>query len=200
MRFCSRALVFIVVGAWILIGARASAQETGRIGLSIGYPTTVGLLWQISTRVGLRPEMTLDVGSSESISTSRFGESRFSSDFWDVGIGLSALILVHRADDLVVYLSPRYRHSRGKSTAENTSSPGIALLGNDDSDTTGHTFAGAAGAHYSLGRRFGVFGELGVSHEQTDTVRSPDSRSESSFDSRFTRTGLRSGVGVVVFF
>jgi hypothetical protein len=35
-------------------------QTTGKLGLSIGYPTSIGLVWHPSARVGIRPEVALD--------------------------------------------------------------------------------------------------------------------------------------------
>jgi len=120
---------------------------------------------------------------------------------WQVGFGLSALFLVYREENLSLYVSPRYIHYRTKSTtAEDVSPPSVIVMGNEGSATTGHTLSGSLGMQYTLGGRFGVFGELGLSHERDELSRSSPDESSSDFEARFTRTGIRSGVGVVFLF
>jgi hypothetical protein len=196
----ARVLAGTILGLFLFLfdASPASAQDSGRLGVSIGYPANIALLWQLSTRVALRPELTVDLASSETTATSPFGVDTFSSESWNVGLGLSALLFVHRSDNLGVYVSPRYMHNLGKNTTTVTSAPNVVVGGPGDRDTTGHAVSGAVGAHYTLGPRFGVFGEVGVSHARDRMSRESGPTPETEF--RFRSTGVRSGVGIVFFF
>ena len=110
-----------------------------------------------------------------------------------MGVGISALFLVYPEENLSLYVSPRYVHVRGKTTTERQASPGIITNDDDRSENTSHTVAGTLGVRYDLSSRFNVFGEVGLEQERSKVF-------DSNFTSRFTRTGIRSGVGVVFFF
>ena len=191
MAFRVRSLV-LAVAACAACPCQAAAQS-GQFGLSIGYPTSLGVLWQPSARIGIRPEFTFDLFDAESTSVSRLGTSRFSTDTRLLGVGLSALLRVYREENLSLYVSPRYVHRRGKTSVVQDVPANVFVAGNDDREITGHSISGSLGARYDLGARFGVFGELGVDHSREDTT-------DPSTESRITRTGIRSGVGVVVVF
>ena len=190
MAFRVRSLV-LAVAAFATFPCQAAAQS-GQLGLSIGYPASLGVLWQPTALVGIRPEFTFDVFNAESTSVSRLGTSRFSTDTRLVGVGLSALFRVYREENLSLYVSPRYVHRRGKTTVVQDVPANVFVAGNDDREIRGDSITGSLGARYGLGARFGVFGELGVDHSREDTT-------EPATESRITRTGIRSGVGVVVF-
>lgn len=186
------ALHVVVASVGMSIAAPAFAQSRGDVGLSIGYPAAVGLLWQASSGIGVRPEFALDFGSSETISNFGSESSRFSSSYSISTIGISVLYRVYQQEHLSLYLSPRYAYDRLTSTGTGDLSPSDGA----DRVTVDHTVSGSFGAHYALAPRFGLFGEVGVSHlwsgdgDLLDEPLSP----------RFTRTGIRSGVGVVLFF
>ena len=184
-----RPLVF-AVAAFAAFPCQAAAQS-GRFGLSIGYPTALGVLWQPSALVGIRPEFTFDVFNADSTSVSRLGTSRFSTDTRLVGVGLSALFRVYREENLSLYVSPRYVHRRGRTTVVQDVPANVFVTGSDDREIEGHSITGSLGVRYGLGERFGVFGELGVDHSREDTT-------DPATESRIDRTGIRSGVGVVV--
>jgi hypothetical protein len=187
-------LLALAVAALATLPREAVAQTTRQLGLSIGYPTALGVLWQPSARIGIRPELALDFGDSEStVDFGGFGTSRTSSEFWQAGAGIRALFLVYREENLSLYVSPRYVYLGGKTTTERDASPGILTSGDDSTKTTTHRVAGSLGVRYALSSRFGVFGELGVEHGRSKL-------SESEFASRVTRTGIRSDVGIVFFF
>ena len=190
MAFRVRSLV-LAVAAFATFPCQAVAQS-GQFGLSIGYPTSLGVLWQPSALVGIRPEFTFDLFNAESTSVSRLGTSRFSTDTRLVGVGLSALFRVYREEDLSLYVSPRYVHRRGTTSVVQDVPANVFVAGSDDREIRGHTITGSLGARYGLGARFGVFGELGVDYSREDTT-------DPATESRITRTGIRSGVGVVVY-
>ena len=189
MAFRVRSLVLAVTA--IVTFACDAAAQSGQLGLSIGYPAALGVLWQPTALVGVRPEFTFDLFNADSTSVSRLGTSRFSTDTRLVGVGLSALFRVYREENLSVYVSPRYVHRRGTTTVVQDVPANVFVAGSDDREIEGHSITGSLGARYGLGARFGVFGELGVDHSREDTT-------DPATESRITRTGIRSGVGVVV--
>ena len=165
----------------------APFQEPGnRIGITMGYPSTFGVVWEVNDRLALRPELSFSVGTSEG---SAAGISGTSSDTWAVGVGVSALIYLKKWDALRTYVAPRFTYSRGSSSVES------AFGGDNDLKSEGFTLNGLFGAQYALHRRFSVFGEVcvGVSNGET-TLSGVDGRTES------TSFGTRTGVGVIFFF
>jgi hypothetical protein len=189
MAFRVRSLV-LAVAAFAACPSQAAAQS-GQFGLSIGYPTSLGVLWQPFALVGVRPEFTFELFDAESTSVSRLGTSRFSTDTRLLGVGLSMLFRVYREENLSLYLSPRYVHRRGETSVVQDVPANVFVAGNDDREIRGHSISGSLGARYDLSARFGVFGELGADHSREDTT-------DPSTESRISRTGIRSGVGVVV--
>ena len=188
---CRVQLLLVAVAAVATFPCQAAAQS-GTLGLSIGYPTSLGVVWQPSALVAIRPEFTFELFDADSTSVSRLGTSRFSTDTRLVGVGLSALFLVYREETLSVYVSPRYIHRRGKTIVAQDVPADVFVGGSDDRKIQGHTITGSLGARYGLGARFAVFGELGVDHSREDTT-------DPTTESRISRTGIRSGAGVVVY-
>jgi len=62
-----------------------------------------------------------------------------------VGVGISALFLVYREENLSLYVSPRYVHVRGKTTTERQASPGIITNDDDRSENTSDTVVRSLG-------------------------------------------------------
>ena len=175
----------------------------------MGYPSAVGVLWQVADRLALRPEATLAKGSSESLSTNPIvGAAATSapSDNWQLGVGLSALFYVSRTDGLRTYITPRFAYSKTSGSANLAGSPVSST-----SDSRAYTTSGSFGAQYALGRHFGVFGEVGVSYttatSETSTVETittsigiiPNVFTVRSENHTHT-VGTRSGAGVIFFF
>jgi hypothetical protein len=163
------------------------SEESGnRIGITMGYPSTFGVVWEVNDRLALRPELSFSVGTSEGIAE---GVSGTSSDTWAVGFGVSALIYLKQWDALQTYVAPRFTYSRGTSTVES------AFGGESDLTSEGFSLNGLFGAQYALHRRFSVFGEVGVGFTGSETRLSRvDGKTES------TSFGTRTGVGVIFFF
>lgn len=133
----------------------------------MGYPSAIGVLWHIADRIAIRPETTFSSGSSDSSSSNPIvgtDTSSSPSDNWMVGVGVSALFYVTRADALRTYVTPRFAYSK---TNTSTSTAGSSV--SSTSDGWAYTTSGSFGAQYSLGRHFGVFGELGVSYIASTT-------------------------------
>ena len=55
------ALARAVTVALVLVATatQTSAQEKGTVGLTMGYPASVGLLWHATERVAIRPAVTV---------------------------------------------------------------------------------------------------------------------------------------------
>jgi hypothetical protein len=161
-------------------------EPANRIGITMGYPSTFGVVWEVNDRLALRPELSFSVGTSEG---SAAGVPGTSSDTWAVGVGVSALIYLKKWDALQTYVAPRFTYSRGTSSVES------AFGGDNDLKSEGFTLNGLFGAQYALHRRFSVFGEVGVGFSNGETTLSGvDGRTES------TSFGTRTGVGVIFFF
>src|SRR5881394_3551642 len=91
-------IVLSVVALW-LSSTAAQAQDEPKIGLTMGYPSAIGVLWQLTDRVAIRPEVTATRGSSEGLSTDPIlGTAGTStpSDNWQVAVGLSGLFYLTR--------------------------------------------------------------------------------------------------------
>lgn len=171
----------IVVG----LSATATAQDSPRVGITMGYPASIGVLWHVADRIALRPEFsfTLTDTSSESLLNDE-------TNFWTLGAGVSVLFYSPMTDNLRTYVAPRFSYGRTSGDSNNT-----------DSTTDIYTLAGMFGAQYSLGRRFAAFGEVGFSYARQNgtsaTTIGPLTTRVSSHGNAF---GTRTGVGVVLYF
>lgn len=185
----------------ILIGAveAAQAQQDRPVGVVIGYPASVGVLWPVGDRVALRPEVSLDWTTTETTSTLNSpGATEVSTTTrgWTTAIGLSALFyLGPSTDELRFYVVPRAAYLWMNTDVEN--SPDLPQLGPYESDGSGFQASGAFGAEYAVGDRFRIFGELGLGYT---TQESDTGYTLSRITMQTSSVGLRSGVGVVVSF
>jgi hypothetical protein len=125
-----------VLLAWTLLGAGAAfAQEPERVGLTMGYPASVGVIWPVTDRFALRPELSLSHTSADLTIAAPFG-AQSSTDGSHVAFGLSALVYIQRWDALRAYVSPRFEYSRTKTQTTST----LATLAST-SDVTGSDYA-----------------------------------------------------------
>lgn len=141
-------------------------------------PSAVSLIWHVSDSIALRPEFGFTFGTAEGKGAAAGGKTDSST----LSPGFSVLFYVARWDALRTYVSPRYVYSRAHN--EN-SSPG----GSNESTATSHSVSGSLGAEYALHRRFGVFGELGITYSDAETPNT-------------TSTGWahRTAVGAILYF
>ena len=197
-----------------LFASAAHAQEP-KLALTMGYPSSIGVLWQASNRIAIRPETTFSKGSNDSSSTNSIAGTTTSSpsDGWAVGVGVSALFYLTRVDALRTYVTPRFAYSK---TSSSTNLPGN--LATSSTDLSSYTTSASFGAQYALGRHFGVLGEIGVSYATTTTRSSvvetittfvvngpgaPTTRTDTttvSSELHARNFGSRSGVGVIFYF
>src|SRR5438067_11504419 len=102
-------VVLLALTAIVVVPRAARAQNEPRVGLTMGYPSSVGVIWHMTNRVAVRPEITFARTTGDSIGNDLPGASPIStSDSTGVGTGISALFYVHRWDALRTYISPRF--------------------------------------------------------------------------------------------
>jgi len=171
----------------LLLGASAAAaQEPSKVGITMGYPA-IGVIWQVSERVAVRPELSLSFGSTAS--TTALPVQGVSVDrettSWSTGTGVSVLFYLPKSDNLRTYVGPRVGYTRSSSDTDSLAST-----------SSGYSVAGMFGAQYSLGRRFSVFGEVGVGFSSQKS----GSSSITTFDIRSHSVGTRTGAGVILYF
>lgn len=198
MRWSAQLVVVIacVVGA---VGA-AEAQQDRRVGVVIEYPASFGVLWQVTDRIALRPDVTLSWTTTETTSTLNViggpTTTTTTSEMSTTALGLSGLFyLGPSAEDLRFYIVPRLAYIW--TSTETESSPPLPQLGAYGSDGTGFQVSGAFGAQYAVHERFRIFGELGVGYTRQKS-ETGYTLSQATLEQR--GVGLRSGVGVVVMF
>ena len=177
-----------VIGAALVcllgIGTVAGAQDSGRVGITMGYPASIGILWHVSERVALRPEFSFT--TMDSSSASLIGaESSFSS----TGTGISALFSSPARDNLRLYVAPRFQYARTHGDSDTT-----------ESTTNSYTFAGMFGAQYALGRRFAAFGEVGLGYARQSGSLLTSVVVATRTTSKSNTFGTRTGIGVVLYF
>jgi hypothetical protein len=162
------------------------AQDKGQKGVVVTTPTAVGMIWHASDRIALRPDFSFSTSKSDS------ANDESDSSTTGVNVGVSALFYVRQWDDLRAYVSPRFSYSRARATVDLN---GTRIT---ESTSTVYGIAGALGAQYSLGRRFGVFGEAGLlfsdqrTETETNVVPVPDRNTAS--------LSMRSTLGIILYF
>jgi hypothetical protein len=218
-------LVWLCALACCLLRApSASAQDSGSVGLTMGYPSAVGLMWHVTEGFAIRPEVSFSTSenpistsltlSGDSGSSSSSSGSRSTST--GVGLGISGLFYIGKWDALRAYVAPRFVYSRNSGTFEYTSerfvnpSPGAPfgpLIPVMVTTTTKRTFTGKSGsglfgASYSLHQRFSVFGEVGFGYETSDMSSTSTPERDIDFSIGFKSHGwsTRTGVGVIFYF
>jgi hypothetical protein len=162
--------------------------------MTMGYPASVGLLWQVSDRFAIRPDIAFSWSSYESTFDDGF-PTEFEGDSTRWQVGMSVLVSVARWENLHAYVAPRVAYSRATGRSRSVYF-GLPPDPNDlerESKTTGYETGVSFGARYRLGERFALFGEVGASYYSSKA--SPGSGT--SRDRAFANHG---GAGVVLFF
>lgn len=191
----------LLAGVMTMAAQPAAAQGAGTVGVTMGYPGALGVVWHITDRLALRPDVAITRTDAETVTTPTGSfagvpglTSTSRSESWGSTVGLSALVTVSTIDRLRLYLVPRVAYSR--TTADNETGLEGALSGYE-STTTGVTASGSFGTQLSLHDRFAVFGELGLQYStQSTTSDFLGARNESEG----TSFGLRSAIGVTFYF
>ena len=183
------------------------AQEAHQVGLTMGYPATVGLMWHASDRVALRPEFSISTSTSDLNPVPVLGSSNSSSS--TVAVGISALFYCWKWDALRAYVAPRFTYSRLEGSSERTSEtisfPTSSLVTTTTrTETTITTTSGAGlfGAQYSLHKRFSAFGEVGFGYgsSQSSARTTPLPTFDISLNPSTHGWSTRTGAGVIFYF
>jgi len=180
----------LYLAAWLLVVtcAPAGAQDSGKVGATIAYPGSIGLIWHASDSVAIRPAFAFAHSDSEISPGSSENEST------TIALDLGVLFYVKKYDNVRTYVSPRFIYSRSTSTSTQTALP----VGLPEITTTSTTTGGAGvfGAQYAPTKRFSVFGEVGIAFNHRHSTSEPTGASEFT-----TNTwGTTSGVGVIFYF
>jgi hypothetical protein len=168
----------------------AHAQDDPKVGAVMGYPTNVGVLWHVTDRIAIRPEINF---FRTTISTEGSGILEPLSDTLttrSITPGVSALIYLDGVQPLRTYVSPRF----AVSNLHTSDDP----LGTSRPDTNSYLVGGSLGAQYRAATRFALFGEVGVEYRRSENERAIVPGTTAT--SRTTSVGTRSGVGIVVYF
>jgi hypothetical protein len=187
----------------IVVARPAAAQDTPKVGVTMAYPGAVGVVRYITEGIAVRPDFSIARGSSESVTanTSAFPGSSATTtstaESWAATVGLSVLVYLKTTDPVRFYLAPRLAYTRSTNEGEFRSAGVLAGSSTSDGKATGFIAAGSFGAQYGPHERFAVFGELGLQYSNV-TSKSTSGNSRNEFDS--TTVGLRSAVGVTVYF
>ena len=191
----------------LCVCAGAEAQDAGQVGVSLGYPAAVGIIWHVTDSVAVRPDISFSHGSTDNgaLSTDLVGVSAASGESSSTSLtaGVSGLLYLGTWDKLRAYVSPRYAYGRLTSNSGST-------FASDATNAT-HIVIGSFGAHYQLHRRFAVFGEAGYGYSHSRTtltsvvLQIPGLPNIPAPVSRFAdivshRWGTSSGVGVIFYF
>jgi hypothetical protein len=216
-----RRVAVLLIAAVFAVPSFSSAQDTPRFGVVMGYPAAVGVLWNVADRLAVRPQLTISKGSGESTTTTTLPTglpsipsftttTTSSSSSWSAGVGVSALVYLTKGEALRTYVCPGFTYSRSSTTIESTvisqlpprlptpqptTTPSRTVVRSSNYTTTG-----SFGAQYALGTRFGLFGELGLDYVHSGEVPNVVPSSTTLPDASNWSLGVRSGVGVILFF
>ncbi len=177
-------LTIIFVCCVIGVVTAAGAQDTGRVGITTGYPGAIGIQWHIGERVAVRPEISFSKAD-----TTSDGIVDATTDFWSLGTGVSVLFFSSLTDNFRTYVAPRFSFARTRGHGDVTGSTADS-----------YSIAGMFGGQYSLGRRFAVFGELGFGYTRQTGSATTTIVSEVRTTNHGNSVATRTGVGVILYF
>jgi len=165
----------------------ATADEPGKVGITMAYPTSFGILWHATGKFAIRPTVA--------ISRSTMNGSTSNGDGWSLGTTIAGVFYVKKYDNVRTYFSPRYSYNRTQLTTHVTASTQGATI--PDVKTTGNGNGAAAtfGAEYTPASRFSVFAEVGVAFSRLTTSSSGFISSKISGNT----WGTTAGVGVIFY-
>jgi opacity protein-like surface antigen len=174
----------------LLFSIPAAAQEPGKVGVAMGFPGSIGIIWHLTDTVAVRPDFSFARTSSESES------STLKSHSWNLGTGVSALFYVGKLRENVrTYVSPRFAYSRTHTGSE----PREVVL-NSGTNGNSYQYAGSFGVQYAPSSGFSVYGEAGIAYVRSDsTFTSTVISGVVTGKSTNSTFGTCAGVGVVLY-
>jgi hypothetical protein len=167
-----------------------AAQDDRSVGLTIGYPSSVGVIWQVADRVAIRTDTTFSSSWTDADAPHAATEllqliaPSSSTSGHTFGVGVSVLITVARWERVRAYVAPRAAYLRSSSTTEFSLPAGIPRFpglpglpelpiriqpATFETKTSTQTYSGSFGTQYRLADRFAAFGEVGVAYASTRT-------------------------------
>jgi hypothetical protein len=178
-------LVTFTGGFLLAASSIAGAQEAGKAGISIGYPSAIGVLWHATETIAIRPDFTFTHSSSDTASG------------WAYGTNISVLFYLKKYDNVRTYVSPRFSYSYNSTTSKPTASTLPGTTTPSPITITGSTTGGVGtfGVQAWTGSHFSVFGEVGFGF----THRSTDSGLAGLGKFKSDAWGTSAGVGVVFY-
>jgi hypothetical protein len=181
-----RRLLFLAAGLVFAAGGTAGAQDSGKAGVTIAYPGSIGLIWHVTDAVAIRPDFVFSHTSTGG------GSSGAGTGF---GTDISALFYLKKYDNVRTYVSPRFSYTRSSSTID-TGATAQGFPNELESTSTSTGGAGLFGVQYSAGSHFTIFGEAGIGFSHR--------KSESSFSGsgpaiKSNAWGTTAGIGIVFY-
>ena len=153
----------------------AAAQEKP-VGITFGYPGSVGVFWQVRERVALRPEFTIGY------SNERDPDISLTASGWRFGMATSAVLTLYRDKPRHLYAVPYYEFRRRNialaqdmSYAPDPLEPQRSALTliEVNTHTYDHTIAGLIGIAFDVSDRSAVFAEVGPAYRKSIRRASP---------------------------
>jgi hypothetical protein len=160
------------LAAGLLTFALASpvAAQDKPFGITVGYPVSVGMLWQVHERLAVRPVFTFgysNEGNDDSAST---------ATSWRFGIATSAVVSIVRDGPRHLYAGPYYEFQRRNTTLSQAISYGdpddvFATVNFTNIEakprSNEHSIGGLVGFEIRLQDRYGVFAEGGAAYRHS---------------------------------
>ena len=167
-----------------LMATPATAQEAGNVGVTVSAPSAIGMIYHVTERLAVRPDLSFSFGDSDGDDGSPdVGSSTFS-------LGGSVLFYTGRWDNLQTYVAPRLSYTWSSSSVETS-------MNDFEASQNSWGLSGSFGAQYSLGSRFAVFAEAGLGYTsqttETPSATGNNDRTSSTF-------GTRTAIGATLYF
>jgi len=183
-----RRLLILAAGLFFAASGTAGAQDSGKAGITIAYPASIGIIWHATDSVAIRPVFTFAHNSSET------SGSTAESDSSVFGLDLGVLFYLKKYDNVRTYVSPRFTYQRTSTTSASGAPQATLPAIESTSNTTGG--AGTFGAQYTPTSRFSVYGEVGMVFNHRHTELTPSSIAGDVKSNTFSTTA---GVGVIFY-
>ena len=167
----------------MLVAAVASAQDKGRVGLAMGAPTAVAVVWHVSEAVAIRPEISI----ARSASSTTVNGLTSTSTSLATSVAVSGLVYGAAHDNLRTYFSPAFTYAR---TSVSSTSNGVKTTSGPNPL---YGVRASAGAEYALGHRFSAYGEVGINYSHLRTTIAPAVATNNAIT-------VRSAVGAILYF
>jgi hypothetical protein len=145
----------IVAAVVPLLAATAQAQDAGKIGITVQYPSSIGVLWHASNRIALRPDVTFSGSSSNS------PDGLETSSSWNVGAEFAVVVYLKQYEHVRTYVAPRFDYGYTHTTLNITATPSTS------GSRWGAGGSGLFGAEYAPVTRFTVFAEIGFGYSHS---------------------------------